>query len=277
MKKFQIPKPQLEKRNKRRETKMPRDRKDYFYKKAKTEGYRSRAAYKLHQINDRFHLIRKGDAVVDLGAAPGGWLQVAKEISGGPVLGVDLEEIIPIEGVQTLRADITADETIELVHKALNGYADAVICDAAPDLSGNWTLDHARSIDLARSALSMSRNILRPGGNFLVKVFQGDTFNTFLAEMKAEFQNVRAYTPKASRKSSAEIYVLGLRRIGTTVKVGDIFDVDIVDIGKSGDGLALIDGFKVFVSNTQNGENVRIRIETVKRGHAIGSLIDRKH
>lgn len=256
---------------------MPRDRKDYFYKKAKTEGYRSRAAYKLSQINDRFHLIRKGDAVVDLGAAPGGWLQVAKEISGGPVVGVDLDKILPIEGVQTLRADITADETVLLVHKALNGYADVVICDAAPDLSGNWTLDHARSIDLARSALSMSRNILRPGGNFLVKVFQGDTFHPFLVEMKAEFQNVRAHTPKASRKSSAEIYVLGLRRIGAPVKVGDILDVDIVDTGKSGDGLAKIDGFKVFVCNAMDGERVRIRIEAVKRGYAIGSLIDRKH
>ncbi|HPR67533.1 MAG TPA: RlmE family RNA methyltransferase, partial [Methanothrix sp.] len=127
---------------------MARDRKDYFYRKAKSEGYRARSAFKLQQINKRFRLIRRGDSVLDLGAAPGGWLQVAKEISSGRVVGVDLLPIEPIEGVTTIKADITAPETLDLITEALGGLADVVICDAAPNLSGNWTLDHARSIDL---------------------------------------------------------------------------------------------------------------------------------
>jgi 23S rRNA (uridine2552-2'-O)-methyltransferase len=255
---------------------MPRDRKDFFYRKAKAEGYRSRAAYKLLQINKRFHLIRKGDVVVDLGAAPGGWLQVAKEISGGNVLGVDLEEIAPIEGVLTVRADITGDDTPKTVGEALSGDADVVICDAAPNLSGNWSLDHARSIDLARSALLLARKILRPGGNLLIKVFQGDMFPDFLSEMKREFLVVRSHSPEASRKASAEIYVMGLGRLAGPVRVGDTYDVHIAEIGRSGDGIALIEGFVVFVGNTRVGDSLRIKIKAVKRGYAIGTPVYRK-
>lgn len=142
---------------------MARDQKDYFYRKAKSEGYRARSAFKLQQINKRFRLVRRGDSVLDLGAAPGGWLQVAKEISGGQVVGVDLQAIEPIDGVTTIKADITAPETLDLIREALGGEADVVICDAAPNLSGNWTLDHSRSIDLSSSALRVAKEVLNPG------------------------------------------------------------------------------------------------------------------
>ncbi|MHC1632149.1 MAG: RlmE family RNA methyltransferase [Methanotrichaceae archaeon] len=189
---------------------MARERKDYFYRKAKSEGYRARSAYKLHQVNKRFRLIRKGDAILDLGAAPGGWLQVAKELSQGTVVGVDLAKIEPIEGVITIQADITAKETLNLIRESLDGPVDVVICDAAPNLSGNWTLDHARSIDLSESALTLAEEVLRPGGNFLVKVFQGDMFQDYLSEVKKKFKSARAHSPAASRKTSAEMYVVGL-------------------------------------------------------------------
>lgn len=189
---------------------MPRH-KDHFYRKAKEEGYRSRASYKLLQINQKHNVIKKGDTVVDLGAAPGGWLQVAKEISSGFVLGVDIQNIAPLGGVETLRGDITDPSTIESIRGMIEktGGADAVICDASPNLSGNWNLDHARSIDLCRSALDVATKILKPGGNFVVKVFQGDMFSDFLAEAKKHFSFVKVYGPRASRKESAEIYVIG--------------------------------------------------------------------
>ncbi len=136
---------------------MARDQKDHYYRKAKQEGYRARSAFKLLQINEKFHLIRKGDSVVDLGAAPGGWLQVAKELSEGKIVGVDLEGIAPMPGITTFRADITQESTVDLVKEAIGGSADVVICDAAPNLSGAWDKDHALSIDLARSALKMAR------------------------------------------------------------------------------------------------------------------------
>lgn len=174
---------------------MARDQKDHYYWKAKDEGYRARSAYKLKQINEKFHLIKKGDFVVDLGAAPGGWLQVARELSGkeGKVVGVDLEQIEPVPGVVTFQADITEESTVNLVKEALGGEADAVICDAAPNLSGAWDVDHARSIDLSRSALAIAKKLLKPRGNFLVKVFQGDMFPSFLAEVKKEFSSVQAH------------------------------------------------------------------------------------
>ncbi|MDI6889145.1 MAG: RlmE family RNA methyltransferase [Methanocellales archaeon] len=189
---------------------MPR-RKDHFYRKAKEEGYRSRASYKLLQINQKHSVIKKGDTVVDLGAAPGGWLQVAKEISGGFVLGVDIQNIAPLSGVETLRGDITDPSTIESIKGMIEktGGADVVICDASPNLSGNWSLDHARSIDLCRSALDVATKILKPGGNFVVKVFQGDMFSNFLAAVKKHFSFVKVYGPQASRKESAEIYIIG--------------------------------------------------------------------
>jgi 23S rRNA (uridine2552-2'-O)-methyltransferase len=193
---------------------MPRNRKDYFYRKARDEGYRSRAAFKLKQINEKFKIIKKGDAVVDLGAAPGGWLQVAKEISGGKVVGVDILPIKEIKGVDIIKGDIRLDAMLEKIREIIKkDGADVVICDAAPDLSGNWSYDHARSIYLATSALECAKKILKPGGGFAVKVFQGDMFPEFLNKVRRHFVKVRAFSPEATRKQSAEIYVIGIRYI----------------------------------------------------------------
>ncbi|MBN1323151.1 MAG: TRAM domain-containing protein [Methanotrichaceae archaeon] len=254
---------------------MARDQRDHYYKKAKQEGYRARSAYKLLQMNSKFHLIGKGDSVVDLGAAPGGWLQVAKELSGGKVVGVDLEEIASLEGVITIRADITAPGTAELILEALGGPCDVVISDAAPNLSGVWDVDHSRSIDLARQSLALAKSLLRPRGNFLVKVFQGDTFIEFLNEVRREFSRVQSHSPKASRKESAEMYIVGRKLLSGPVRMGDIVDVEISYMGSAGDGVAMVDGFAVIVKGGAIGDRLRVRIEAVKPNFAFGEVIAR--
>jgi 23S rRNA (uridine2552-2'-O)-methyltransferase len=254
---------------------MPRDRRDYFYKKAKDEGYRSRAAFKLKQINEKFKIITKGDAVVDLGAAPGGWLQVAKELSGGKVVGVDILPIEKMEGVETIKGDIRLDATVEKIRdKIKKEGADAVICDAAPNLTGNWSYDHARSIDLAISALECARKILKPGGKFAVKVFQGDLFPDFLDKVRQSFVKVKAFSPAASRAQSAEIYVIGRELLSGAVKIGEEYTVTIEDIGANGDGIAKINDFVVFVNNAKKDEKLKIRIRFVKPHFAFGEKIE---
>ncbi|NYT02526.1 MAG: TRAM domain-containing protein [Methanosarcinales archaeon] len=253
---------------------MARDQKDYYYRKAKEEGYRARSAYKLQQINSKFHIIKKGDAVVDLGAAPGGWLQVARQLSGDMVVGVDLEPIEPIPGVTTIQADITREETVDRVKALLGRDADVVICDAAPNLTGIWDVDHARSIDLSRSALAMAKKVLRPGGRFLVKVFQGDMFIDYLNEVRREFGQVKSHSPQASRKESAEIYIIGKKLLSAPVRVGETYDVEITSSGSSGDGVALIQGFAVIVKGTSLGDRVKIAIKGVKPNFAFGAVVD---
>jgi 23S rRNA (uridine2552-2'-O)-methyltransferase len=258
---------------------MARDQKDHYYRRAKEEGYRARSAYKLLQINQKFHLIKKGDRVVDLGAAPGGWLQVAKELAGkdGRIVGVDLEAIEPIPGVVTFQADITKESTVELIKEAIGGEADVVICDAAPNLSGAWDVDHARSIDLSTSALAMAKKLLRPRGHFLAKVFQGDMFTDFLDEVKQEFSQVQAHSPAASRKESAEMYVVAKKRISGPVRPGEILEVQIESLGKSGDGVAMVNGFAVIVKGARLGERLRIEVVAVKPNFAFASIIERKY
>ena len=254
---------------------MPRDRRDFFYKKAKQEGYRSRAAFKLKQINEKFKIIKKGDAVVDLGAAPGGWLQVAKELSGGTVIGVDLLDIKEIEGVDIIKGDIRLDRTIEKIRENIpREGADAVICDAAPNLSGSWSYDHARSIDLASSALECARKLLKNEGSFAVKVFQGDMFPDFLDKVRRYFGKVKAFSPEASRKQSAEIYVIGKELLTGAVKMKGEYTVTIEDIGASGDGIAKINDFVVFVKDVKKGEKLNIRIRFIKPNFAFGERID---
>ncbi|MFZ3384453.1 MAG: 23S rRNA (uridine(2552)-2'-O)-methyltransferase [Candidatus Methanoperedens sp.] len=253
---------------------MPRDRRDFFYKKAKDEGYRSRAAFKLKQINDKFKIIKKGDTVVDLGAAPGGWLQVAKELSGGIVVGVDILDIEEIEGVVLIKGDIRLDKTIEKIREKMKSdKADAVICDAAPNLSGSWSYDHARSIDLSTCALECARKILKNGGSFAVKVFQGDMFPEFLNKVRGIFGKVQAFSPEASRQQSAEIYVIGKELLTDAVKMNGEYEVTIEDIGASGDGIAKINDFVVFVNNAQKGEKLNIRIRFIKPNFAFGDRI----
>ena len=193
---------------------MQERRRDYYYKKAKEEKYRSRAAYKLLQVVKKHSFMKKGDVVVDLGAAPGGWIQVARKIVGsnGFVLGIDLRPIEPLsEGnVRTMIGDITEQETLQQILKFLPGKVDAVISDASPNISGVWEVDHARQIDLAKQALKIALETLKPSGSFLVKVFQGDMLNDFIDEVKHHFEAVKIIKPKASRAKSSEMFILGL-------------------------------------------------------------------
>lgn len=184
---------------------------EYYYRKAKAEAYRSRAAYKLLQLNKKFGLIREGDRVLDLGAAPGGWMQVVGEAVGprGLVVGVDLQEMEPFprENVIAIRGDFTSPGTLEEIRERI-AQADVVISDASPDISGVWEIDHVRSIELCRTALAVARSILKPGGNFLAKVFQGAEMEAFLKEVRAAFQYVKMTKPQASRSQSAEMYIV---------------------------------------------------------------------
>jgi 23S rRNA (uridine2552-2'-O)-methyltransferase len=190
-----------------------RERKqDYFYRRAKELKLRSRAAFKLRQLDDRYKLLRRGDVVVDLGAAPGGWLQVALERVGGEgfVLGVDLQQIakLPHANVKTVVADITDPSTPELIRRNLPRPADVVLSDASPKISGVWSVDHSRSIELARTALAIAGNVLAQGGKLLIKVFQGELFQEFVGEVKKKFEFIKISKPPASRKGSAEAYVI---------------------------------------------------------------------
>ena len=200
--------------------KQRRERKrEHFYRMAKRAGYRSRAAYKLEQLSERYDLLRRGDVVVDLGAAPGGWLQVAREAvgSGGFVLGVDLQETanLPYPNVRTLVANITDVSTPGLIGNNLPRAADVVLSDASPKISGVWSVDHARSVELARAALTIAERVLAPGGRSLIKVFQGEFFEDFVGEVREKFEFVKISKPPASRKGSAEAYVIakGFKRI----------------------------------------------------------------
>jgi 23S rRNA (uridine2552-2'-O)-methyltransferase len=187
-------------------------KKEYYYRKAKEEKYRSRAAYKLKQLNKKFNLIREGYTVVDLGAAPGGWTQVALELVGskGLVVAVDREDIedFDAENVRIIKGDFTDNETVQEI-LSLADKADTIISDASPDISGVWDIDHFRSVELGRHALKIAGEILREGGNFLVKIFQGREVEEFYREVKDRFKFAKRAKPPASRSSSAEIYIIG--------------------------------------------------------------------
>jgi 23S rRNA (uridine2552-2'-O)-methyltransferase len=255
---------------------MARNQKDHYYELAQKEGYRSRASYKLKQIQQHSNIINRGDTIVDLGAAPGGWLQVAKELSGGRVLGVDLQNIESIPGVTTIKGDITADSTIEkILEFAGRGGVDVVLCDAAPNLTGNWALDHARGIDLSRAAFECAKKILKPKGTFVVKVFQGDMFKDFFDDVKDEFVHVRAHTPQASRSSSAEIYVIAKKFLTAPIRKGQIYAVEINELGSSGDGVAHIDDFVIFVKNAEVGDIVNIKIKDVKPNFGFADIAEK--
>jgi len=192
-----------------------RERKrDYYYRKAKEGKYRSRATFKLLQAVQKYHFLKRGDVVVDLGAAPGGWLQASREIVGneGFVLGVDLKNVQPIEApnVLTIVGDIADAETHRLIETILPSAADVVISDVSPNVSGVWEVDHARQMDLAMRSLTFARKFLKANGNLFVKVFQGDLFEDFIDRVKRHFVRVKIVKPKASRTKSAEIYVLGM-------------------------------------------------------------------
>jgi 23S rRNA (uridine2552-2'-O)-methyltransferase len=191
------------------------DRKrEYYYKKAKEENYRSRATYKLVQANEKYGFIRRDDVVVDLGSAPGGWIQAARKMTGknGFVLGIDLKPIDPFtqEYVRTIIADFTEPEIVEQIRSFLPREADVVISDAAPNITGIWEVDQAKQIDLANKAMEIAQSILRPSGNFFVKLFEGEMFNEFILAAKELFETVKIVKPQASRAKSSEMYLLAL-------------------------------------------------------------------
>jgi len=192
---------------------MRKRKSDYYYRKAKEEEYRSRAAYKLLQAVEKYGFIKLNDVVVDLGAAPGGWAQAARKIVGekGFVLGVDINEITPLDypNVYTIVGDVRDTDITDRIKSILPRLADVVISDVSPNVSGIWELDHARQIELAEYSLKIAASILNTHGNFFVKVFQGDLFNQFLNKVRNHFSSVKIIKPKASRAESAEIYILG--------------------------------------------------------------------
>jgi 23S rRNA (uridine2552-2'-O)-methyltransferase len=197
---------------------LQRHLKDPYVRKARADGYRSRAAFKLIEVNTRDRLLIPGAKVVDLGAAPGGWSQVAAQKVGaaGNVIAVDLLEIAPISGVTVFQGDIRAPEVLAQLVEALGGQrADVVLSDLSPNISGIASSDQARAAELVRMALDFCRGQLKPGGAFLVKVFQGGEFAVLLKELKEAFREVKVIKPSASREESRETYLLarGLKGI----------------------------------------------------------------
>ena len=185
---------------------------DVYVQRSKAEGYRSRAAYKLMEIDDRDRLIRPGDTVVDLGAAPGGWSQVvAKRLSGrGRIVALDLLEMAPIHGVDFIQGDFREDDVLQQLENLLGGgKVGLVLSDMAPNMSGIPLSDQARVMHLAELGLDFSRQWLKPDGAFLVKVFQGYGYEDFVREMRQTFKTVTTRKPEASRDRSAEVYLLG--------------------------------------------------------------------
>lgn len=185
---------------------------DPYVKRAQTEGFRSRAAYKLQQLAGRDKLLRPGMVVVDLGAAPGGWSQVAAKAvgEGGRVIAVDLLEVTPVHGVTVIRGDFHEDATLAAVEAALGGErADLVISDMAPNISGIALVDQARHAALAELALEFALKHLKPRGNFLVKAFHGGGYEAYVKILRAHFSEVVTRKPEASRSRSNEVYLLG--------------------------------------------------------------------
>lgn len=197
-------------------------KRDQFHRLAKQKGYRSRASFKLFQVTKRYRFIKRGDRVLDLGAAPGGWLQAARKVVGaeGYVLGVDKDPIedLPYQNVTAFVTDVTQSDVIERIQSVSGLAFDVVVSDLSPNISGVWEVDHARQMELARTALRIARVILRPAGNLLVKIFQGSELKEFQLEMKSSFSTLRIVKPPASRPESAELYFLGLGFLGQTLE-----------------------------------------------------------
>ena len=188
-----------------------RGRTDAFQRRARREGYRARSVYKLMDIQKRSKIFRKDDTVLDLGAAPGGWSQIALEYIGedGKLVGVDLQHILPLKGAQFLQGDIREPETRKELEK-LVPKADVVLSDMSPNLSGNYSVDQARSVELSTLALEIASE--RKAKSFVVKVFEGSDFQDFRKAVIDEFGSVRTLSPEASRKQSSEVYLIAKRK-----------------------------------------------------------------
>jgi 23S rRNA (uridine2552-2'-O)-methyltransferase len=181
---------------------------DPYVAAARQQGWRSRAAFKLLDLDDRFHLITRGARVLDLGAAPGGWTQVAVKRGAGTVVGVDLLAMDPIPGAVILQGDFTEPATQARLAELVGGKADIVLSDMAPNTTGHGATDHIRIVALAELACAFATDMLAEGGHFVAKVFQGGAEKQMLAEMKRSFASVRHAKPPSSRKESSELYVV---------------------------------------------------------------------
>ena len=186
---------------------------DPYVREAKRLGYRSRAAFKLAELDDRFHVLKPGARVVDLGAAPGGWTQVAVERGGsakgkGFVLGVDVLDMPPIAGATLIQADFTAAATPARIKAALGGPADIVLSDMAAPATGHGQTDHLKIVALAEAAYDFAVEVLAPGGTFVCKVYQGGAEGELLQRLKRDFAQIRHAKPPASRSESAEVYLV---------------------------------------------------------------------
>lgn len=181
---------------------------DIYVQRAREEGYRGRAAYKLMELDDRFQLLGKGARVVDLGAAPGGWAQVAMQRGASEVVGIDLLPIEPLGGAQFLEMDFTDEAAPAAVKALLKGAPDVVLSDMAANTTGHPATDHLRIVALVELAVDFAIQTLKPGGHFVAKVFQGGSEGGLLKLLKANFEQVRHFKPDASRAESAETYVV---------------------------------------------------------------------
>jgi 23S rRNA (uridine2552-2'-O)-methyltransferase len=260
--------------------------KDEYYNRAKQEEYRARSAYKLIQLDEAAGLIGPDDAVLDLGAAPGGWLQVARERTDGPVVGVDRQRIDPIDGVETIRGDLTDEATTEDIRERFAGAdrdaddrdagrpVDVVLSDMAPNMTGEYSVDHARSAHLARQAFEAALALLARGGDLAVKVFDGPDVDALRADIGREFEYVRTTSPDASRDSSSEVYLVGKRRLTAPVREGEEIEVEIEDVGSEGDGVAKVEGFTLFVPGTETGDRLTVRVEQVKERFGFATPVE---
>jgi 23S rRNA (uridine2552-2'-O)-methyltransferase len=192
--------------------KLTDSKKDSFRRLARDQGYRSRSAFKLKQINQSYRILNKGDCIVDIGCAPGGWMQIALPEVGtkGKVIGVDIKKIEPLSNAFIIQGNIEDEHVTDNILKISNSYVDVVLSDLSPNVSGNWELDHARQIDLTRNALRLSSIILKKRGKAVFKVFQGDMLNELVVELKKKFKKVILTKPTASRQVSSEIYLICL-------------------------------------------------------------------
>lgn len=192
---------------------LDRQHSDPYVKRAQEQGLRSRASYKLLEIQEKDRLIGPGMRVLDLGAAPGGWSQVAARLVGprGQVLALDLLDMEPIPGVQVLRGDFREEGVVEHLRSLLEGAPlDLILSDMAPNFSGASAVDQPRVVYLAELALELARELLKPGGALVVKLFQGEGFDEYLRELRGSFSRVLARKPRASRPESRELYLVGL-------------------------------------------------------------------
>jgi 23S rRNA (uridine2552-2'-O)-methyltransferase len=195
--------------------KLADSKKDQFRRLAREQGYRSRSAFKLKQINESYKILKRGNCVVDIGCAPGGWIQIALSEVGpkGKVIGIDIKKIEPLTKAFFIQGNIQDEEIINSILKFSTSSVDVVLSDLSPNVSGNWDLDHARQIDLTRTALKLSNKILKKDGKVVLKVFQGDMLNELIDELKKEFKKIIRTKPNASRQTSSEIYLICIDKL----------------------------------------------------------------